>query len=305
MQLFGKTQRKEELPPLTEKEVSVAKRLHEHVGILAGFIGERNIRIPQKLEQAKEYIAACLASYGYHVGFERYWAGGVEVANVVADTPGYKNGSPVVIIGAHYDTVEASPGADDNASGVAVMLEIACHMAKQHYSSNLRFVAFVNEEPPWFQTELMGSLVHAKGCLERKERIKAMICLESLGCYNDQPGSQCYPPLLRHMYPVSGDFIAIVGNVRSTWLLLRSAAAFKSVTDFPCHLLLSPPFWAAAGWSDHWAFWQIGIPAIMITDTALFRNQRYHTKEDKPDTLDYQEMSRVASGIKNIITSLL
>ncbi len=288
-----------ELPPLTEDEISRAARLRQDVVTHAFDIGERNTGNPVNLANAAEYLEARFLGLGYAVHRETFMAGGVSVANIVAEKKGRAQPEEIVIVGAHYDAPPGSPGANDNASGVAGLLEIA-YGHKDASQRTLRCVAFVNEEPPYFHTELMGSRVHARGCRERRDKIKAMLCLECLGCYNDRPGSQIYLPPLGRWYPDRADFIAFCSNLRSYPLLRTATRVFRTTTKFPSERLV-----AGIGWSDHWSFWRERYRAIMITDTAFLRNRHYHLATDLPETLDYERMAQVVGGIQRITDYLL
>ena len=206
--------------------------------------------------------------------------------------------------GAHFDAVVNSPGADDNASGVAGTLALARMFRAQPQARTLRFVMFVNEEPPAFWPPLVGSWVYAKQCRANNDNIVAMISLESIGYYSDQPGSQKYPRPLNWLYPDTGDFIAFVSNWSSRGLNKRAIRVFREHTKFPSEGG-SPPGWLpGVGWSDHWSFWQEGYPAIMITNTAAFRNPNYHTPMDTADPLDYERMARVMEGVEAVVRDL-
>ncbi len=228
-----------------------------------------------------------------------------EIHNVLAEPAGGHPDAPVLIVGAHYDTVPGSPGANDNGSGVVTVLELARRLARRPTRQRLRFAWFANEEAPWFMSPAMGSLVHARGCLERGERLLGMLCLESVGVYIDIPGSQRYPPPLERIYPDRGDFIAFVANLTSCGLLRRSIRNFRAHASLPSEGLLAPE-WALQdiGRSDHKAFWSCGYPAVMLTDTANFRDAWYHTPLDRPGNLDLESMARLADGLEAVILDL-
>jgi Iap family predicted aminopeptidase len=209
-----------------------------------------------------------------------------------------------MVIGAHYDSPTDSPGANDNASGVAALLELARQFKTARPVRTVRFVAFVNEEPPFFQTDLMGSRVYAANARKRGEKIVAMLALETIGYYSDQAGSQHYPPPFNLFYPDTGNFIAFVGNIASRSLVHSSIKIFRESTRFPSEGLAAPGFIPGIGWSDQWAFWQEGYPGIMITDTAPFRYPQYHQREDTPDKLEYEQMARVVAGIGRVVEEL-
>lgn len=283
---------------------SLEQNLRRHVHTLATAIGERNLFRRHALQAASDYIRSEWQSQGYVVTDQTYSVAGAVCANLEIVWPGRTQTDECVLIGAHYDSVQGSPGADDNASGIAGLLEISRHLTACSAGKTVRCVAFVNEEPPFFFWKNMGSLVYAKAARRHGDRIALMISLEMLGCYDQRPGSQDYPPLLKYFYPDRGDFIAFVSNLRS-WRGLREAiAAFRAHSDFPARALAAPWFLPGVGWSDHLSFWRQGYRALMVTDTAFFRYPYYHTALDTADRLDYGAMSRVVAGLCGAVTQL-
>jgi Zn-dependent M28 family amino/carboxypeptidase len=210
----------------------------------------------------------------------------------------------VIVVGAHYDTVPGSPGADDNGSGVAAVLELARTMKNEGLTKSVVFAFFPNEEPPYFQTENMGSLRFARGLQRDYLPVLTMISVESIGYYSDQPHSQKYPPGIASFYPTVGNFIGFVSDLHSRELLRQAVKTFRATTHFPSEGAALPGWMEGASWSDHWAFRQVGVPAIMVTDTAPFRNPHYHQPSDMPDTLDYDKTARVTVGLKHVIEGL-
>jgi len=289
---------------LTGAEQAGSDRMKHDVMYLAGTVGERNTSTPEALAKAEEHIFRRFTELGYGITLDTYPAGGKAVSNISAIKSGHTKPEEIIVIGAHYDSAPGTPGADDNASGVAVLLELARHFKDYKPECTIHFTAFVNEEPPYFQTDLMGSHVYALGCRARNEKITGMLCLESLGCFSSMPHSQLYPPPLERLYPDKADFIAFCSNIASYPLLRRCIKCFRATTQFPSEGLVAPEKFASIGWSDHWAFWQAGYPAIMITDTAFFRNARYHLRTDTPDSLDFGRMARVTEGLKAVISNL-
>jgi Iap family predicted aminopeptidase len=290
-------------PPLTPTELTLRAELITHVQKLAGEIGERNVaRYPQLLEAAK-YIAETLSADGYEVRRDSYEVQGTACSNVEASREGVSG--DIVLIGAHYDSVFGSPGANDNASGVAGLLALAHRFASTRNSMTLRFVAFVNEEPFYFQSPQMGSYVYAERSQKRGDRIMAMISLETIAYYSSQPGSQHYPiPGLGLLYPRTGDFIGFVSNVGSRSLLRRTIGEFRRHASIPSEGAALPGFVPGVSWSDQWSFWQHGYPGIMVTDTAPFRYPHYHAPSDTPDKLDYDSFTRVVGGMEKVIQHL-
>ncbi len=292
------------LPPLTNEETIIESNLHKTVHYLAGTIGERNLIAFQPLEKTAQFIEISFHAAGYSVQSQEYTVEMRKVRNLIAEIPGGEKPREIVIVGAHYDTVADCPGADDNSSGVAGLLELARLLHDSHPARTVRFVAFVNEEPPWFQTENMGSLVYAKELKRRGENVVAAISLETIGMYSDQEGSQQYPAVLGSLYPKKGNFIAIVGNIASAALVRQAVGAFRRSAKFPVEGAAAPAAITGVSWSDQWSFWEQGYPAIMVTDTAPFRNPHYHLPSDTPETLDYDRMARVVSGMKAVIEEL-
>src|ERR1700686_506533 len=227
-----------------------------------------------------------------------------KVRNLIVEIDGGARANEIVVIGAHYDTVYDCPGADDNTSGVAALLELARALRNSHPARTVRFVAFVNEEPPWFQTENMGSLVYAKEAHKKKENIVAAVSIETIGMYSDVEGSQQYPEGFKSLYPSKGTFVAFIGDFSSHGLGRDAVRSFRAATQFPAEGSSAPAWISGVGWSDHWSFWQEGYSGIMVTDTAPFRNPNYHQPTDKPDTLDYDRMARVVHGLMRVVTDL-
>jgi Zn-dependent M28 family amino/carboxypeptidase len=190
-----------------------------------------------------------------------------------------------------------SPGANDNASGVAALLEISRRFALIEPAMTTRFVAFVNEEPPFFMSDQQGSMVYAKLARDRGDDIRLMASLETIGCYSNRPGSQQYPPLFNLLYPDCANFIGIVSDFHSRTVMRRLAQAFRAHSDFPLQTVATFRFIPGVSWSDHRSFWQYGYQGVMITDTALYRYPYYHAPSDTPDKLAYPELSRVTLGL--------
>lgn len=268
-------------------------------------IGQRNVFVPGSLAQAAALIERELTAAKYEVERQTYRVDDQDVSNVFVEIRGSSRPDEIVVIGAHYDAVEDTVGADDNASGVAGMLALARRFAAAKPARTLRFVAFANEEPPHFQTEAMGSWQYAKRAHDRGETIVAMLSLEMLGYYRDEPGSQQYPAPLNAMYPDTANFIGFGSNVGSRGLTKQCVAAFRKATQFPVESASMPEAIPGIGWSDQWSFWQFGWPAVMVTDTALFRNPHYHTPADLPGTLDYERMAHVVRGVEGVVGELV
>ncbi|HEV2294605.1 MAG TPA: M28 family peptidase [Tepidisphaeraceae bacterium] len=292
------------LPAPTDGEIELASRLRAHVQMLAGTIGQRNIYHPEQLLAAAAYIERTFREQGHEPVPLFYTVQGQEVRNIEVMIAGGTKASEIVVVGAHYDSVRGCVGANDNASGMAAALEMARLLRGKPLKRTLRLVAFVNEEPPFFQTESMGSLMYARLCKKRGDKIVAMFTPETIGYYSDARGSQQYPFPFSLFYPDTGNFIAFVGNTASRALVSRSVASFRSHTDFPSEAAALPASIQGIGWSDHWSFWQKGWPAFMVTDTAPFRYPHYHEVTDTPDKIDYERTARVVMGLMRVAEAL-
>ena len=284
-------------------------RLRKHVDMLAGVIGERNVYRPGTLEAAARYIEDTFRATGFTPAAQVFDAYGQPVRNIEVELTGIRHPERIWILGGHYDTVDGSPGADDNASAVAGVLEAATLLAKSRPRDTLRFVTFVNEEPPFYKGPKMGSVVYANRCRARNEDVRGMINLEMLGCFSDAPGSQEYPyPLCRapwkYLLPRRGNFIAFCGDGASWWLTRRCHRAFRRTVRFPSRWVAAPRRLDALGMSDHWSFWQQGYRAVMMTDTAFFRYPHYHKASDTPEKLDYPRMAQVVFGVAGTMSRL-
>ncbi len=292
------------LPALSPEELILRDRLKRHVWHLASVIGERNIWHAERLEAAADYIQGQLQPLGYRTESHVFESDGHSVRNVEAELPGATRDKEILVVGAHYDSVVGSPGANDNASGVAAVLEIARIMQAERPARTVRFVAFVNEEPPFFKSDSMGSLVYAKRARAQHENIVAMLSLETIGYYADEPHSQRYPFPFGFFYPERGNFIGFVSNLSSRGLVRRALGVFRDTTLFPSEGVAAPAWVMGVNWSDHASFWRAGFPAIMVTDTALFRYRHYHAPTDTPDKLDYDRFARVVAGISHVVREL-
>ena len=292
------------LPPLTPDQLELSARLQEHVRAVAS--RPHNLGHPEELERAAAHIEAALEGMGYAVHRHPFSAPGREVRNieaVIEPTAATAAGARTLVVGAHYDSYGHAPGANDNGTGVAGVLELARLLADLRGEAPLRIrlVLFVNEEPPFFKTELMGSLVYARRLAASGEPVLGMLSLETLGFYSDAEGSQRYPWPLGLLYPTKGDFVAFVGLVSSRAFVRRAVAAFRALAAFPSQGGTAPGLIPGIDWSDHWSFERVGIPALMVTDTALFRYPHYHSPADTPDKVDYERLARVVSGLERVV----
>jgi Zn-dependent M28 family amino/carboxypeptidase len=284
---------------LTEREEHVRALLRQDLDELAQNIGERNVshRYTQ-LVKASEFIERSLTGTGYEPRRSEFMAAGKRVCNIDVERTGHSHPKEIIVVGAHYDTVPGSPGANDNGSAVVANLALARSFAARETDRTIRFAFFVNEEFPYYMTEAMGALRYAGECRRRGERVVGMISLETIGCYLDEPDSQRYPlTLLRYLYPTTGNFIAVVGNVRSRRLVHRIIGSLRRV-QFPSEGMAAPRWLKDIFRSDHAAFWSCGYPAVMITDTANFRYPHYHTPQDTVDKINFTALSRIVTGLE-------
>lgn len=292
------------LPPLDEDERQLRDRLTRHVEVLAAEIGERHIWRGDTLDRAARHIEESLAASGYQVGSTAYQALHASVRTLFADLPGSTAADEIVLVGAHYDSVVGCPGANDNGTGVAAVLELARLLRGERLARTVRFAAFPNEEPPFYFTRTMGSRVYARECRERGDRIVAMLSLETVGCYSDARRTQHYPFPFGLFYPHTGNFIGFVANLRSRALVRRCVGAFRRHAEFPAEGVAAPGYLPGIFWSDHWSFWREGYRAVMVTDTAPFRYRHYHTPHDTLDKIDFDRTARVVGGLAHVVRDL-
>ena len=275
----------------------IARSLRNHVVRLAGDIGERNVYRPAALHAAEQYIRQSWTEMDYEVHAQEYEVEGVRSANLEISLRGSHNPGEILLIGAHYDSVYGSPGANDNASGVAALLELSRLFRSTSPSRSLRFVAFVNEEPPFFFSGQQGSVRYAREARRCGDDIRLMLSLETIGYYRHERGSQRYPPLFRYFYPDRGNFIAFISNLKSRRQLRRLAAAFHAHSNFPIQHAATFAWVPGVAWSDHLSFWRCGYPAVMVTDTAFYRYPYYHSADDTPEKLNYESFAAVILGL--------
>ena len=297
------------LPQLTAEQAQVRDQLQADLLKLAGDIGERNLHHAAAYAEATKFMEDRLTgagntAAGYKVRRQIYQVKGRPCVNLEAEIPGTARAKEIVVIGAHYDSAIDTPGANDNGSGAVALLALADLLKTLKPERTLRFVAFANEEPPYFQTDAMGSLVYARECQQRGDNIVAMLSLETMGYYDDTPSSQKYPPPYNQFYPSTGNFIAFVGNTESKPLVKQVVLSFRQHAQFPSEGGAVPGSMQGVGWSDHWSFWQCGYPGVMVTDTAPFRYPPYHTPTDTTDTVDYARLARVVLGLRDVTVEL-
>lgn len=269
------------------------------VSYLSGKIGERSYLDLDKLGLAADFIEKTFNSFGCATEKQAFPYRKNTYYNIWTEVKGTASAADgIIVIGAHYDSAVGTPGADDNASGVAGMLELARLTARNPIRRTVRYVAFTLEEPPAFMTRYMGSYVYAKGLRDEGVKVYGMISLEMLGYFCNHEGCQLYPASLFSLfYPGRGDFISLVGNLSSRAFTRSVEKAFREVASFPIESLNAPSFIPGVDFSDHRNFWKFGYPAFMITDTAFYRNPNYHSPGDTADTLDYQKSAEIIRGL--------
>jgi hypothetical protein len=290
---------------LTRNETVLEAELKAIVEHLATTIGPRSYMQYDALTKSADWIESQFKAYGYQPTRQNYTIQGEVFTNIIVELRGTTTPDEIIVIGAHYDTASTTSGADDNASGVAVTLALAKHFAKLQQNRTIRFVAFTNEEPPFFHTENMGSLVYARGCKQRGENIIVMYTPEMVGYFSEEPGSQQYPAWFGWLLPDTANYIAFVSNTETDGYLDRSLKVFRTVGRIPAAGAALPESLAPyVGNSDNWSFWQIGVPAYMVTDTSIMRNGNYHLPADTADTLNYDRMARVVAGLIEVTKDL-
>ena len=295
-------------PPLpagtAETSSDQARTLYGHVKHLSTVIGSRSVLEFEKIEETKRYILGVLAGYGWSPEIQGFPYEGRMYGNVIATIAGEKSAAETVVIGAHYDTVTGTPGADDNASGVAVLLELSRLLRGVRPDRTIKLVFFCLEEPPVFRTPSMGSFVYAERAKAAGERIAAMISLEMLGYYGTAEGGQAFPlPFMSLFFRTTPDFIAVVGNLSSRRLVGDVAASLRE-TGMVVETLSTVSLVPGVDFSDHRSFWKMGYPAVMLTDTAFYRNPHYHASSDTIDTLDFRRMALLLDGLERAVRRL-
>jgi hypothetical protein len=293
------------MPDLNDAQRQLAAQMRADVTHLAATIGPRNVVHERALAESADWLMQRFSDIGYTAQRDAFEVHRVTCENIIAQKRGSTRPERIIVVGAHYDSCFDAPGANDNASGVAAVLALADMFRDADCPVTLRFACFVNEEPPYFQQQHMGSYVYAQRCRQRNDDIIAMLTPETIGCYSDAPGSQTYPlPMLNWVYPSEGTFIAFVGNMGSRDLVRRSVRAFRQNAAIPSEGAALPGWIPGVMWSDHWSFQQAGYDGVMITDTAPYRYTHYHTQDDTPDKVDYERAALVVEGIADVIREL-
>ena len=271
--------------------------LQRHVEMLSVKLPPREA-VPDTLNIVAGYIYDELSQSSGDVSYQEFKVDGDTFRNVIAHFGPNDEQAPLYVIGAHYDSEEGNPGADDNASGVAGLLELARLFSLKPPTVPVELVAYALEEPPYFRTDAMGSFRHAKSLFEQHRTVGLMISLEMLGYYSDAAGSQGYPvPGMDVLYPDSGNFIALVGNLGEPLIMRKFKRAYARSTDLPAYSITAPGFVPGIDFSDHLNFWRFDFPAVMVTDTAFYRNANYHYASDTIDKLDFERMAKAVDGV--------
>ena len=292
------------LAPLTEDQQTVAENLALHVDALASAVGARGPHQPQAQGDARDYLRRALTRAGLDVSDHAFTAGGLSVSNLEVTLVGTRRPDDVVVIGAHYDSSPGSPGADDNASGCAVLVELARAMSATRCERTIRFVLFANGAGTLAGNERSGGSIYAREARKRGDKIVAMLSLDSLGYYRDAAGSQKLPFPVQLAYPGSGNFVMFSGDVGSRELVRACVREFRKSAHFPSEGLAAPVLVSGTAASDDVGFRLQGYPAVVVTDTGVLRNDAIGTARDTPGRLDYQRMARVTAGLVHVVQAL-
>lgn len=284
-------------------EATDPARLRQHVETLSQRLVPRDWQHRDHLDQCADYIAQHFGQAGASVEFQQFTVEGQSYRNVIG---GFRAGKGSrVVVGAHYDTCGDTPGADDNASGIAALIELAYLLGRNVPANAVDLVAYVLEEPPFFRTESMGSAVHAKKLFGEKAGVRGVIVLEMVGYFNDAWGSQSYPSLLlRLIYPSRANFITVASRWDQGDWIKTVKAGMKGTSDLPVYSIRAPSFIPGIDFSDHMNYWPYGFKALMITDTSFYRNPTYHSSGDTADKLDYRRLDQVVVAVFETIKGL-
>ena len=274
--------------------------LRKHVHRLAVDFAPRVHTNLTQLNKASAYIESELRTTSAKVTVQRYAATGRNFQNLIAQFG--PDTEDVIVVGAHYDVADIQPGADDNASGVAGLIELAKALSNAKLKQRVELVAYTLEEPPYFRTANMGSAIHAKSLKAKGKRVTLMLSLECIGYFSDEPNSQqLLTPLMKAVYPTTGNFIALVGNYAEGDLSRRVKRSMQRATSLPVYSINAPSVLQGIDFSDHLSYWNEGFVGMMVTDTAFFRNEAYHTEDDTPDRLDYKRMAEVVVAVTKTV----
>jgi len=271
--------------------------LRDDVSFLSETLGPRNPAHYASLNAAVEWINERWQSQGYEVKRQTFLVDGKECANLEIEIPGQRLPSEIVIVGAQYDTWPETPGANNNAGGVAVLLKLSDMLEGYQPDRTIRFVAFTTQEPPYSNTESMGSLRYARRCKERGENIRVMLCMDAIGIYKQEPGTQKLPFPFSLFYPDRGNFLGFIADLGSRPVVVAATRGFKKGSSFPIEAGCAPRWVKGVTWSDHASFWKYGYRAIQITDTGAFRSSSHTTSEDTMEKIDFKALARITIGM--------
>ncbi len=271
--------------------------LRADVSFLSETLGPRNPVHHASMTAAAEWIEKRWISQGYEVKRQTFLVAGKECSNLEIEIPGRRFPSEIIIVGAQYDTWPESPGANNNGSGMAVLLKLSDMLKEQRPDRTLRIVAFTTQEPPYDNTESMGSLRYARRCKERGEKIRVMLCMDAIGIYKDDPNTQKLPFPFSLFYPNRGNFLAFIADLESRTCVIEATRGFKKGSAFPIEAGSAPRWVKGVSWSDHLSFWKYGYRGIQITDTGAFRSFSHTTSDDTMEKIDFGALARIAVGM--------
>jgi Zn-dependent M28 family amino/carboxypeptidase len=279
-------------------------RLERHVRLMAERFAPRDYKHADNLDSVAAYIRGEFERTGGRVSDQAYAVEGNTYRNVILQLG--PDTEERIVVGAHYDAFRELPGADDNASGTAGLIELAHLLDNTPLPMTVELVAYTLEEPPFFRTDTMGSVFHAKSLQQRGISVRMMISVEMIGYYSDEEDSQRYPSsLLNLFYPTEGNFIVVIGDLSSVSEVRRVKTSMNRAMELPVYSMNAPPSLVAGiDWSDHLSYWERGYPAVMVNNTAFLRNLSWHTDTDTPDRLDYERMATVVVGLYEAVLDL-
>ncbi len=283
---------------------NIRKELESDIYYMSVRLGPRNAFSYERLQKSAEWIKKRWESQGYAVRSRKFSIQGKDYENLEIEIRGQKTPTEIVVVSAQYDTLPDSPGANNNASGVTVLLQLSNLLKNSSPDRTLRLVNFVNEEDPFFGTEWMGSFKYAENAYQKHENIKIMLSIDSIGIYKDEPGSQKLPFPFSVFYPDRGNFLAFIGDFGSRKYMIQATRGFKKGSSFLIKAGIVPKWTKGAAWSDHSSFWKFGYHGMQITDTGAFRSPYHTTKEDTIEKINFDALSRIVMGIYGSIIEL-
>jgi len=287
------------------------ENLKKHLYTIVEKFDDRGYRNTEVLNATANYIHSEFAKYSDEVEYQTYHTSWnfedeiFEYKNVIANFKGRDSCEGIIVVGAHYDTFGGHAGANDNTSGVVGLLELARVLKDHPPKCDVEIVAYTLEEPPAFATEKMGSFIHAKHLQEQGIKVKIAIVLDMIGFYSDEKNSQIYPvPFMDLYYPSRANFISVIGNFSNIKEVREVKSIMKSTSNLPIYSINAPALISGIDFSDHRNYWRFGYPAVMISDTAFYRSDNYHTPKDTPNTLNYENMAKVIEGVFKVISKM-